>query len=74
MIEASKMLVQASTTEGPLFCRQDDSDPSGVPLGLLVLLLDLASRLQCREATLAADARSTYHQHSQRLIYALIIN
>ena len=32
--------------------RNDSEDPSAVSLELLVLLLDLTSRLQCREATL----------------------
>ena len=39
------------------------------------LLLDLQKKAGCSsvKATLDADARSTYHQHSQRLIHAFII-
>ena len=76
MIEASKMLVQASTTGGPAStCGPTGRMHPSAALGLLVLLLDLhKSRLQCVRRRSTADARSTYHQHSQRLIHALIIN
>ena len=49
--------------------------PSAALGAIVVLLLDLhKSRLQQREATLDSGRASTYHQHSQRLIHAFIIN